>query len=94
VIVRLEMTPRVAAQGQELACARPRVYARPDAPLHDEFARLSLAGRAGTAARFGFIDVAGNLVIPPRFTEVNRFRHGLCKVAAGDTLGYISRTGA
>jgi hypothetical protein len=53
-----------------------------------------LAAVRKRAARFGFSDVAGNLVIPPRFTEVNRFRHGLCKVAAGDTLGYISRTGA
>ena len=44
--------------------------------------------------RFGFIDVAGRLVIPARFDDVDRFRHGLCKVAAGDTLGYVSATGA
>ena len=43
---------------------------------------------------YGFIDPLGSSVIPPRFDEVDRFRHGLCRVAARDTLGYIGRDGA
>ena len=52
-----------------------------------------LAAVRNPPGRFGFIDVTGSLVIPPRFDEVDQFRHGLCKVAAGDTLGYVRRTG-
>lgn len=44
--------------------------------------------------RYGFIDPTGALVIPLRFDEVDRFRHGVCKVSAGDTLGYVDRSGA
>jgi len=43
--------------------------------------------------RYGFIGADGSLAIPTRFDEVQRFRHGLCKAAAGDTVGYIDRAG-
>lgn len=44
--------------------------------------------------RYGFIDIRGGLVIAPRFDEVQRFRHGLCKAVAGDTVGYVDRGGS
>lgn len=48
--------------------------------------------RAG-AEGYRFIDLLCSIVIPPRFDEVDHFRHGLCRAAAGDTLGYIGRDG-
>lgn len=45
-------------------------------------------------SRLGFIDSTGTLVIGTRFNQVDRFRMGLCRAAAGDTLGYIDRRGA
>jgi hypothetical protein len=53
-----------------------------------------LAAARNVRGGYAFIDPLGAVVIPPRFDEVARFRHGLCRVAAGDTLGYIGRDGA
>jgi WG containing repeat len=52
-----------------------------------------LAAVRNSRTRFGFIDAAGRLVIANRFNDVGHFRNGLCKVAAGDTLGYVNRSG-
>ncbi len=62
----------------------------------DDVATFSdgLAAVRKRGGRLGFIDPAGSLAIPPRFDEVGRFRHGICKAAAGDTLGYVGRDGA
>jgi len=53
-----------------------------------------LAAVRNPRTRFGFIDASGRLVIPPRFDEVDRYRRGLCKVAVGDTVGYVGPTGS
>ena len=53
-----------------------------------------LAAARSAGGGYAFIDALGTIVIPPRFDEVDRFRHGLCRVAAGDTLGYVGRDGA
>ena len=53
-----------------------------------------LAPVRGRGTRLGFIDSTGTLMIDTRFNQVARFRHGLCRAAAGDTLGYIDRGGA
>ena len=55
---------------------------------------VGLAAARNTRGGYAFIDPLGAIVIPPRFDEVDRFRHGLCRVAASDTLGYIGRDGA
>jgi len=62
----------------------------------DEVGRFSggYAAVREDGKRFGFIDPQGTLVVAPRFDDVGRFVHGLCKVAAGDTLGYVDRSGA
>jgi len=52
-----------------------------------------LASARNSGTRYGFIDLEGTLVIATRFDQVDRFRHGLCRVAAADTLGYVDRAG-
>jgi hypothetical protein len=52
-----------------------------------------LAPVRGRGTRFGFADSTGALAIGTRFNQVDRFRLGLCRAAAGDTLGYIDRRG-
>jgi hypothetical protein len=41
----------------------------------------------------GFIDGAGNLVIPAVFHEADRFDHGLSLVNTEDEIGYINQKG-
>jgi hypothetical protein len=53
-----------------------------------------LARVRGPDARFGFIDLEGDVVIPTQFRQVGRFDHGLCKAMTSNTLGYIDRHGA
>jgi len=57
--------------------------------------------KAGTAwplpvkveGRYGFIDGAGTLVIPPRYESAGRFQDGLAVVSVNGTWGYINPAG-
>jgi len=43
--------------------------------------------------RFGFIDLAGKVVIPPQWQFVGEFVNGACRVNSGDVRGYINTRG-
>lgn len=42
---------------------------------------------------WGFMDKRGEIIVRPRFTNVDRFQGGLACVAIGDKWGYINKTG-
>ena len=44
--------------------------------------------------RYGFIDTAGQVVIPPQFSAVGRFSEQLAPAAQGGLWGYVDPTGA
>jgi hypothetical protein len=44
--------------------------------------------------KFGYVDVTGEFVIPPRFDAAGDFSEGLAAVQIKDLWGYIDRTGA
>jgi len=44
--------------------------------------------------RYGYIDMAGNEVIPPQYPEARLFSQGLAPVRVGDRWGYITTSGA
>ncbi len=45
------------------------------------------------AGQCGFLDRAGKLVIPPRFSKARNFAEGLAAVEVGPGWGYIDRSG-
>ena len=47
----------------------------------------------GEEQKWGFIDKAGKMVIPPQFANVNDFHEGLAAASVGDKWGYIDKTG-
>ena len=61
----------------------------------DDFQTYSegLAAVSRKGDPIGFVDMKGVTRIPPRFSRVDRFRAGLCRALAGDTLGYIDPEG-
>jgi hypothetical protein len=44
--------------------------------------------------KWGYVDRAGKIVVPPRFDAAGRFSEGLAPVRAGKKLGYADATGA
>jgi len=46
------------------------------------------------ADRYGYIDAAGKMIIPPRFQFAGEFSAGLAEVRIADQWGYIDTTGA
>ena len=61
----------------------------------DDFEPYSegLAAVSRKGEPIGFVDGMGLTRIAPRFDRVDRFRAGLCRAVAGDTLGYIDSDG-
>ena len=43
--------------------------------------------------KVGFIDVTGEFLISPRYSEAKNFAEGLAPVGVGRKLGYIDKTG-
>ncbi len=49
--------------------------------------------RVFQGGRWGFVDRAGKIVIPPRFEAADRFSDGLASVRVDRQLGYVDATG-
>jgi hypothetical protein len=47
----------------------------------------------GNNARYGFVDVEGNVIITPQFLRVDQFSDGLCAVSNGGRTGFIDVNG-
>ena len=67
-------------------------------PVTDVDFQLADAFHEGRAAvrvngLFGFIDVSGAMVIPPRYEQASRFRHGLAEVSDGISVDLINKDG-
>jgi hypothetical protein len=44
--------------------------------------------------KWGFIDTTGNVVVPPKYNQVENFVDGLAKVRTGQRWGLVDKTGA
>jgi hypothetical protein len=58
-------------------------------PFSEGLAAVSYDGE-----QYGYIDLLGNLVIPPSFTYAESFREGLAPVRLGESYGFIDRAGS
>jgi hypothetical protein len=80
------------------SCTRPRAgqpAAHSGSPGYPPRFQVSEQVRHGgaVARRYGFIDVAGKIVIPIRFEQADYFSEGLAHVWVGDRQGYIDTAG-
>jgi hypothetical protein len=50
--------------------------------------------RVKTNQKWGFIDTSGNVVVPPKYNQVENFVDGLAKVRTGQRWGLVDKTGA
>jgi len=50
--------------------------------------------RVKTNQKWGFVDTTGNVVVPPKYNQVENFVDGLAKVRTGQRWGLVDKTGA
>jgi hypothetical protein len=83
-----------------LSASESAVYTKDDAPLYSfrmhDARPVDFEGCFPSHARFGFVDLSGNIIIPATFVDASDFFDGLAAVSpetAQKKIGYIDRTG-
>ncbi|MBI1992496.1 MAG: WG repeat-containing protein, partial [Candidatus Omnitrophica bacterium] len=91
------MATVVTAQGKYVLINKEgKVVFAPENPSALAFAGKSSEGLLAfsTNRKWGYVDRAGELVIPPQFDAAQPFSGGLAAVRIGHKEGYINKTGA
>jgi hypothetical protein len=57
-------------------------------PYYEGLARVKNADK-----KWGFVDTTGNVVVKPKYNEVENFKDGLAKVRTGTKWGLVDNTG-